>query len=47
MDLVATDLTLQEVLINAGENPGHRIIRQIVANQNRNDRENVNSFNYT
>ena len=47
IDLEAKDLTLQEVIISAGENPAHRIIRQVIANKNRNDPENVESFTYT
>lgn len=47
IDLTAADLTLQEVVIRAGENPAHRIIRQTIANKSRNDPENVDSFRYT
>lgn len=47
INLVQADLTLQEVIISAGENPAHRIIRQTIANKNRNDPENADAFSYT
>jgi hypothetical protein len=38
---------LQEVIIIAGENPAHRIIRNVIDNRERNDHENLRSFSYT
>ncbi len=38
---------LEEVVIVAGENPAHRIIRNVVENRNLNDPEKLKSFSYT
>ncbi|MBX2901214.1 MAG: carboxypeptidase-like regulatory domain-containing protein [Cyclobacteriaceae bacterium] len=37
---------LKELLITAGENPAHKIIRKAIANRQRNDPENIASFSY-
>lgn len=41
-----TGLTLREVVIEAGENPADRIIRNVIANRRINNPENVASFRY-
>jgi len=38
---------LSEINIVAGENPAHRIIRNVLANRQFNDPENIKSFSYT
>ncbi len=38
---------LEEVIIFPGENPAHRIIRNVVANRDNNNPEKLNSFSYT
>lgn len=38
--------TLQEVTINAGDNPAHRIIRNCVANKYKNDRNRLQAYEY-
>lgn len=38
---------LEEVEIVAGENPAHRIIKNVIANRKNNDPENLESFAYT
>lgn len=45
--LVPTEIELEEVVIVAGENPAHRIIRHVVENKDRNNPENLSSFAYT
>lgn len=42
-----SSVELQEVVIVAGENPAHRIIRNVIENRERNDHENLQSFSYT
>ncbi len=41
------EFELEEVLIEAGENPAHRIIRNAVANRDANDPKKLNTFSYT
>ncbi|MCL2412922.1 MAG: DUF5686 and carboxypeptidase regulatory-like domain-containing protein [Bacteroidales bacterium] len=41
-----TGVTLSEVIIEAGENPADRIIRQVIANRRINNPENIASFRY-
>jgi len=45
--LQATSLELEEVVIVAGENPAHRIIKNVIANRENNDPEKLKSFVYT
>jgi len=45
--LKKTSLELSEVVIIAGENPAHRIIRKVIENRRLNDPENLKSFSYT
>ncbi len=42
-----TPVELEEVLIVAGENPAHRIIKNVIANRDNNDPEKLRSFSYT
>ncbi len=42
-----TSLELSEVVIVAGENPAHRIIKKVIENRKKNDPENLQSFSYT
>lgn len=42
-----TSLELSEVLIVAGENPAHRIIKNVIDNRDSNDPEKLKSFSYT
>jgi len=46
VNLTQTAMQLQGVTIVAGENPAHRIIRQVTANRRINNPENVRSFKY-
>jgi hypothetical protein len=41
------NIELSEVVIVAGENPAHRIIRNVMANRDKNNPENISSFSYT
>jgi len=45
--LKKTSLELDEVVIIAGENPAHRIIRHVIENRDANDPEKLQSFSYT
>ncbi|MBE0637071.1 MAG: carboxypeptidase-like regulatory domain-containing protein [Bacteroidales bacterium] len=45
--LERSSVELQEVVIIAGENPAHRIIRKVIENRDRNDPEKLTSFAYT
>lgn len=45
--LQRSTVELQEVVIVAGENPAHRIIRNVIENRERNDPEKLSSFSYT
>lgn len=45
--MVSLGFELSEVLIAAGENPAHRIIRNAVANRKINDPENIPYYTYT
>ncbi len=40
------NLDLETFTVIAGENPAHRIIRQVIANKNQNDPEKMRSFRY-
>src|SRR5207253_92388 len=39
-------LSLVEVTVKAGENPAHRIIRNVIANKDNNDRQRLGSYEY-
>jgi len=45
--LEKTSVELEEVVIVAGENPAHRIIKNVVRNRDLNDPEKLKSFSYT
>lgn len=45
--LVKQTIALSEVNIIAGENPAHRIIRNVIANRQLNDPKNMKSYSYT
>jgi len=47
ISLVPTSFDLEEVVIVAGENPAHRIIRHVIENRDKNDPEKLSSFAYT
>lgn len=42
-----SSVELQEIVILAGENPAHRIIRNVIENRDKNDPEKLQSFAYT
>ncbi len=46
MQLAKAVRQLTEVVFNAGENPAHRIVRQVVANRPRHDPEQLPAFRY-
>ncbi|HSH64635.1 MAG TPA: DUF5686 family protein, partial [Bacteroidia bacterium] len=37
---------LMEIVVKPGENPAHRILRKIIANKNKNDREKLDAYQY-
>ena len=39
-------VSLEEVTVNSGENPAHRIIRNCVANKDKNNKNNFDSYEY-
>jgi hypothetical protein len=45
--LEETSVELEEVVIVAGENPAHRIIKNVIENRDKNDPEKLKSFSYT
>lgn len=45
--LQKASVELSEVVVVAGENPAHRIIRKVVENRDRNNPEKLSSFSYT
>ena len=45
--LKKTRIELTEVVIIAGENPAHRIIRNVIKNKDKNNPEKLHSFSYT
>ncbi len=45
--LVRLETQLSEVLVTAGENPAHRIIRKAVANRKLNNPRNIGSYSFT
>jgi len=44
--LKKNSVNLEEVVINPGENPAHRLLRKVIANKPLTDRENLNSYQY-
>lgn len=44
--LTPSNTVLAEVEVEAGENPLHRIIRNVIANRDRNDPESLDAFSY-
>ena len=44
--LVTQGVALEEVVVNAGDNPAHRIIRNCVKNKERNNRNNLKAYEY-
>lgn len=46
MPLVNEGLSLEEVTVKAGENPAHRIIRNVIANKVINNRDKLEAFEY-
>jgi hypothetical protein len=44
LQLTPSEVLLEEITINAGENPAHRIIRKTIENKELNDPENISSF---
>lgn len=46
MPMVNEGVSLDEVTVKAGENPAHRIIRNVIANKDKNDRENLEAYEY-
>lgn len=45
--MVSLGVELTEVLIEAGENPAHRIISNAIANRKRNDPKNIPAYSFT
>jgi hypothetical protein len=39
-------MQLNEVVIKAGENPAHILLRKIIENKQKNDKENIDEYNY-
>lgn len=46
MPMVNEGLALEEVTVKAGENPAHRIIRNVIANKVRNNRDKLEAYEY-
>jgi len=46
MPLVNEGLALEEVTVKAGENPAHRIIRNVIANKVKNNRDKLEAYEY-
>jgi len=44
--LKVSKVELKEVVINAGENPANRIIREVIDHKDENDRENLQTYQY-
>lgn len=45
-ELEPSDITLNEIVVYAGENPAHPILRDIIKNKKRNDPSRFNSYEY-
>lgn len=46
VELQSSAIGLEEVVVNPGENPAHRIIRAVIANKDKNDREKLDAYQY-
>lgn len=46
VELQSSAIGLEEVVINPGENPAHRIIKAVIANKDKNDREKLDAYQY-
>lgn len=46
MPMVNEGLALEEVTVKAGENPAHRIIRNVIANKVKNNRDKLEAYEY-
>jgi hypothetical protein len=46
VELQSSAIGLEEVVINPGENPAHRIIKAVIANKEFNDREKLAAYQY-
>ena len=44
--LEANTITLKEIIIKPGENPAHRIIKNVIESKNRNDIEKLDAYQY-
>ena len=47
IELERKDILLPEIVVFPGENPAHRIIKNVIKNRNLNDPEKLHSFSYT
>ena len=45
-EMARTEINLTEIVIKAGENPAHPILRNIIKNKENNNKENLNSYQY-
>lgn len=46
IELRKNTIALNEVVIKAGENPAHRILRKVITNKDKNDREKLEAYQY-
>lgn len=46
MPMVNEGVALSEVTVKAGENPAHRIVRNVIANKSKNNREKLAAYEY-
>ena len=46
VEMSPTSFQLEEVVVLPGENPAHRIIRNVIENKNKNNPKNLNSYYY-
>jgi hypothetical protein len=46
MPLTNEGLALEEVTVKAGENPAHRIIRNVIANKEKNNKDRLDAYEY-
>lgn len=44
--LESNTINIEEVVINPGENPAHKLLRKVIANKYRNDRERATAYQY-
>jgi hypothetical protein len=45
-ELKGSSISLREVVIKPGENPAHRMLKNIIENKHKNDREDLDAFEY-